>query len=91
MDKVSQSNSASAEESASAAEELDAQAETLKDLVAKLRLLVDGKAATLSPAPASSQRLLPKITPAITARRTIPMPGDPLAKDGSDDSNFRNF
>ena len=91
MDKVSQSNSASAEESASAAEELDAQAETLKDLVAKLRLLVDGKAATLSPAPVSSQRLLPKITPAITARRTIPMPGDPLVKDGSDDSNFRNF
>ena len=43
MDKVSQSNSASAEESASAAEELDAQAETLKDLVAKLRLLVGGK------------------------------------------------
>ena len=91
MDKVSQSNSASAEESASAAEELDAQAETLKDLVAKLRLLVDGKAATLSPAPVSSQRLLPKMTPAITGRRTIPMPGDPLVKDGSDDSNFRNF
>ena len=91
MDKVSQSNSASAEESASAAEELDAQAETLKDLVAKLRLLVDGKAATLSPAPVSSQRLLPKITPAITARRTISMPGDPLVKDGWDDSNFRNF
>ena len=91
MDKVSQSNSASAEESASAAEELDAQAETLKDLVAKLRLLVDGKVATLSPAPVSSQRLLPKITPAITGRRTIPMPGDPLVKDGSDDSNFRNF
>ena len=91
MDKVSQSNSASAEESASAAEELDAQAETLKDLVAKLRLLVDGKAATLSAAPVSSQRLLPKITPAITGRRTIPMPGDPLVKDGSDDSNFRNF
>ena len=92
MDKVSQSNSASAEESASAAEELDAQAETLKDLVAKLRLLVDGKAATLSAAPVSSQRLLPKMTPANTGRRTIPMPGDPRVKgNGSDDSNFRNF
>ena len=91
MDKVSQSNSASAEESASAAEELDAQAETQKDLVAKLRLLVDGKAATVSPSPVSSQRLLSKMTPAITGRRTIPMPGDPLMKDESDDSNFRNF
>ena len=63
MDKVSQSNSASAEESASAAEELDAQAETLKDLVAKLRLLVDGRAANVSASPVSSQRLLPKMTP----------------------------
>ena len=42
FDKVSQSNSASAEESASAAEELDAQAETLKDQVVKLRQLVGG-------------------------------------------------
>ena len=74
MDKVSQSNSASAEESASAAEELDAQAETLKDLVAKLRLLVDGQVAAVSPSSVSSQRLLPKSTPAITGRRMIPMP-----------------
>ncbi len=72
MDKVSQSNSASAEESASAAEELDAQAETLKDLVAKLRLLVDGQVAAVSPSAVSSQRLLPKSTPAITGRRMIP-------------------
>ena len=91
MDKVSQSNSASAEESASAAEELDAQAETLKDLVAKLRLLVDGQVAAVSPPPVSSQRLLPKSTPAITGRRAIPMPGDLVVKDQSDDNNFRNF
>ena len=67
MDKVSQSNSASAEESASAAEELDAQAETLKDLVAKLRLLVGGKSNAISPTPLSSARLLTKTTPAITS------------------------
>ena len=67
------------------AEELDAQAETLKDLVAKLRLLVDGQVATVSPPSVSSQRLLPKSTPAITGRRMIPMPEE------SDDSNFRNF
>ena len=91
MDKVSQSNSASAEESASAAEELDAQAETLKDLVAKLRLLVNGQVAAASPPPVSSLRLLPKSTPAITGRRAIPMPGDLVVKDQSDDNNFRNF
>ena len=75
LDKVSQSNSASAEESASAAEELDAQAETLKDQVAKLRQLVGGNrwSALLRPL----QRLLPKMIPATAGRRAIPMPGDP--------------
>jgi hypothetical protein len=93
MDKVSQSNSASAEESASAAEELDAQAETLKDLVAKLRLLVGGKSNAISPRPVSSARLLTKTTPAITStrRRAIPMPDDHAAKADADDGNFRNF
>jgi methyl-accepting chemotaxis protein len=93
MDKVSQSNSASAEESASAAEELDAQAETLKDLVAKLRQLVSGKSAAVGPTPVSTARLLTKTTPAIASagRRAIPMPEDHLAKADSDDGNFRNF
>jgi methyl-accepting chemotaxis protein len=93
MDKVSQSNSASAEESASAAEELDAQAETLKDLVAKLRLLVGGQYAAVSASPVSPPRLLPKMTPSITnsGRRAIPMPGDAVARRDSDDGNFRNF
>jgi methyl-accepting chemotaxis protein len=62
LDKISQSNSASAEESASAAEELDAQAQTLKDQVTKLRQLVDGKAATVSLPAVPSPRLLPKMT-----------------------------
>ncbi len=44
MDKVTQSNAASAEESASAAEELNAQALTLKGVVADLRRLVGGNA-----------------------------------------------
>ena len=93
MDKVSQSNSASAEESASAAEELDAQAETLKDLVAKLRQLVSGKSAAVGPTPVSTARLLTKTTPAIASagRRAIPMPEDHVAKADSDDGNFRNF
>jgi methyl-accepting chemotaxis protein len=42
MDKVTQSNAASAEESASAAEELNAQALTLKGVVADLQRLVGG-------------------------------------------------
>jgi methyl-accepting chemotaxis protein len=78
LDKISQSNSASAEESASAAEELDAQAKTLKDQVVKLRQLVGGDSVTVSVSQASSPYLLPKMTRAITnaRRRAILMPGD---------------
>jgi methyl-accepting chemotaxis protein len=91
LDKISQSNSASAEESASAAEELDAQAETLKDQVQKLRQLVGAQPASASPVP--STRYLPKVTPAIASngRRTIPMPGDPVPTAETDDANFRSF
>ena len=42
MDKVTQTNAASAEESASASEELTAQAATLRELVADLQALVTG-------------------------------------------------
>jgi methyl-accepting chemotaxis protein len=58
MDKVTQSNAASAEESASAAEELNAQAGTLKEAVLALSQLVGGKArqsgATSTPRPAAN-------------------------------------
>ncbi|MEA1969798.1 MAG: methyl-accepting chemotaxis protein, partial [Thermodesulfobacteriota bacterium] len=43
MDKVVQQNAATAEESASASEELNAQAEQLKDYVGDLVVLVTGK------------------------------------------------
>jgi methyl-accepting chemotaxis protein len=43
MDKVTQANAANAEESASAAEELNAQADSLKDAVQNLLALVDGQ------------------------------------------------
>ena len=43
MDKVTQSNAANAEESASAAEELNAQADGLKEAVGDLLRLVDGQ------------------------------------------------
>ncbi|HEY9172051.1 MAG TPA: bacteriohemerythrin [Verrucomicrobiae bacterium] len=42
MDKVTQGNAASAEESAAAAEELNTQAGAMKEAVAELRSLVDG-------------------------------------------------
>jgi methyl-accepting chemotaxis protein len=56
VDQVTQTNSASAEESANAAEELDAQAASLKDMVGRLRQLVGGTTSfTLStPSPAPS-------------------------------------
>ncbi len=43
MDRVTQSNAANAEESAAAAEELNAQAEAMKDAVNELLRLVDGQ------------------------------------------------
>ena len=46
MDKVTQQNAANAEESASASEELSAQAESMNEIVAELTALVGGKAAT---------------------------------------------
>jgi ABC-type transporter Mla subunit MlaD len=49
MDKVTQSNAANAEESASASEELNAQAEEMSQLVAELTGLVRGSAADGSP------------------------------------------
>jgi methyl-accepting chemotaxis protein len=55
MDQVTQSTSASAEESASAAEELDVQAASLKDMVGQLRQLVGGAGPSPTPAPYSVQ------------------------------------
>jgi methyl-accepting chemotaxis protein len=56
MDKVIQSNAASAEENAGASEELTGQAESLKSAVGELLLLVDGNARgegpSAAPAPA---------------------------------------
>jgi hypothetical protein len=45
MDKVTQQNAANAEESASASEELSAQAESMNDVVGELVTLVSGTAA----------------------------------------------
>ena len=58
MDKVTQANAANAEESASAAEELNAQAVSLKESVSSLLCLVHGTAET--------QTLVPRTTIPVT-------------------------
>jgi methyl-accepting chemotaxis protein len=65
MDKVTQSNAASAEESASAAEQLNAQALTLKGIVADLQQLVGGKTTT---AVAQARQGAHSTTPVITTK-----------------------
>jgi methyl-accepting chemotaxis protein len=49
MDKVTQQNAAGAEESASAAEEMSAQAQTLRGMVGELSQIVTGSATTTRP------------------------------------------
>lgn len=49
MDKITQSNAANAEESASASEELNAQALSLQSAVEELRFMVEGTRQTASP------------------------------------------
>ena len=56
MDKVTQSNAANAEESASASEELSSQAEQMKGMVAELIALVNGASARGTAAPAHSSK-----------------------------------
>jgi methyl-accepting chemotaxis protein len=59
MDKVTQSNAANAEESASASEELNAQAEQMNTIVAELSALIGGSTSANTAAPrksASSKR-----------------------------------
>lgn len=74
MDKVTQSNAASAEECASAAEELNSQAETVKESVHALQKLVDG--GVRSSGAVTKHRVSPKVgrqpsAPAASAVRAV--------------------
>lgn len=96
MEKVTQSNAASAEESASASEELSAQAETLKDLIAKLRRLVGGEGITTSFQQKSHRSNSHQDGPSgfsvhSKPKTRIPMPGDQTLKSSAEDREFRNF
>jgi methyl-accepting chemotaxis protein len=59
MDKVTQSNAAHAEETASASEELNVQAVTLMDTVHQLQSLVEGSSGRTGDAPPSQRELAP--------------------------------
>src|SRR5581483_11682703 len=77
MDKVTQSNAASAEESSSAAEEMRAQAGTLRRAVGELLTLVDGdcgnqSASAVGPAPAQEREN--QSVPATFPSRRAPAP-----------------
>jgi methyl-accepting chemotaxis protein len=65
MDKVTQSNAANAEEGASAAEELNAQAEALKEAVYELQQLVGGKTTT---AATHAKEVEPSAAPVISTK-----------------------
>jgi methyl-accepting chemotaxis protein len=81
MDKVTQGNAASAEESASAAEELSAQAESMKESVAELLKLVGSKGEAPAAKPVASTGHLKQVHAAAPAaksalKRPAPAKGD---------------
>jgi methyl-accepting chemotaxis protein len=99
MDLIAQSNAASAEQSATAAERLDAQAATLKQTVSQLEGLV-GRSGSAGSEPEEEDELPEAETPAIPRRvrgqrlspqalNRIPMPSVPRAS--YDDDDFRRF
>ncbi|MCX6950968.1 MAG: methyl-accepting chemotaxis protein [Verrucomicrobia bacterium] len=73
MDKVVQTNAASAEESAAAAEELNAQALALNEIIGQLRGLVDGKT-THAPAGAPARPPAPAVASSASAAAAAPAP-----------------
>jgi hypothetical protein len=72
MDKVTQSNAASAEESAAAAQELNTQAATMREAVGELLSLVDGANAHVSVS--ASRAVAPAVTTNVHAPKK-PLPG----------------
>ncbi|MFM7136230.1 MAG: methyl-accepting chemotaxis protein [Planctomycetota bacterium] len=90
MDKVTQGNASSAQESAAAAEELNSQAHAMQETVRALRALVrrsSGGAAEPGAAPRPASR---RAVAATRSRPRIAMPGDVAGPD-HEDRNFANF
>lgn len=88
MDKVTQGNAASAEESASASEELSAQAAALKEVVAKLQEMVDGS--SVRPVPPAGAKAVAKAlhVKAAPIRKTEPTAAP--HRNGSDQRTHEN-
>jgi hypothetical protein len=89
MDRITQSNAANAEESASASAELSSQARDLEDMVERLLKVVDGSAATVrrasghgpvakAPAPPLRQPTSAQPRPSASSRR---QPGNGMSLD----------
>ena len=104
MDKVTQSNSAGAEQSASAAEELKAQARTLQQTVQVLQALAgrrnDGpvdeppepaSGPLVAHAAASRGRTTRTRPSSSSPQEQIPMPREAAAVPDQEDRHFRNF
>jgi methyl-accepting chemotaxis protein len=101
MDKITQANASSAEESAAAAEELSAQSSELQRTVAELNQLVGGRrTATGAPSPVVTPKLKravtrASVTPApVKTLRAAPAPTSPRAlaevSSSNDDQFFTN-
>ena len=103
MDKVTQGNAANAEECAAAAEELNAQAETMKQSVAELLNLVGGNVQAAQ-TPVSGARIAEHRAAAPAAKRPAPIQGnghaaaEPTAADVAKkkseiplEADFKNF
>ncbi|MDR2947488.1 MAG: methyl-accepting chemotaxis protein [Candidatus Adiutrix sp.] len=76
MDKVTQSNAASAEEAASAAQKLSRQAETLLGAIDEMTALVQGNSGHSIPRSAAPQRTAPPVAKKIGASKAIAMNDD---------------
>ena len=87
MEQVTQKTAANAEESASAAEQLTAQSETLKDIVARLAAMVGGAAAAPQRSGASASSLTARRQ--AVSRRTRPaVPAPVMAARGASKEAF---
>jgi methyl-accepting chemotaxis protein len=80
MDKVTQSNAANAEESAAAAEELNAQAAAMEESVGELSQLVGGSHRDHAPQPAAPHREIPAAAPAANGFARVRPPAPPVVK-----------
>ncbi|MCC7376310.1 MAG: MCP four helix bundle domain-containing protein [Verrucomicrobiales bacterium] len=85
MDKVIQSNAASAEESASASEELSSQAKTVEEAVSALRALVGGSArrGVRPPEIRSAVRTSKPKAPALREAHSVAIKAAPAPKSGT--------